>query len=166
MYINKLLLKEFGKFNNKEIRLKKGLNLIYGANESGKTTVKEFIVGMLYGIDKTRGIGARLDNYELRKPVNGGGYSGKAYAVTDEKSYLLERNFLRTSKNATLTEIDTGKEVQLKNQNSYKGILFDVDKSTYINTLCIGEHGAAPGKELAEDLGNYVVNLTTTRCRY
>lgn len=43
MYINKLLLKEFGKFNNKEIRLKKGLNLIYGANESGKTTVKEFI---------------------------------------------------------------------------------------------------------------------------
>ena len=68
-----------------------------------------------------------------------------------------------TSKNATLTEIDTGKEVQLKNQNSYKGILFDVDKSTYINTLCIGEHGAAPGKELAEDLGNYVVNLTTTR---
>lgn len=163
MYINKLLLKEFGKFNNKEIRLKKGLNLIYGANESGKTTVKEFIVGMLYGIDKTRGIGARLDNYELRKPVNSGGYSGKAYAVTDEKSYLLERNFLRTSKNATLTEIDTGKEVQLKNQNSYKGILFDVDKSTYTNTLCIGEHGAAPGKELAEDLGNYVVNLTTTR---
>ena len=163
MYINKLLLKEFGKFNNKEIRLKKGLNLIYGANESGKTTVKEFIVGMLYGIDKTRGIGARLDNYELRKPVNGGGYSGKAYAVTDDKSYLLERNFLRTNKNATLTEIETGKEVQLKNPNSYKGILFDVDKSTYTNTLCIGEHGAVPGKELAEDLGNYVVNLTTTR---
>ncbi len=36
-------------------------------------------------------------------------------------------------------------------------------KSTYTNTLCIGEHGAAPGKELAEELGNYVVNLTTTR---
>ncbi len=163
MYINKLLLKEFGKFNNKEIRLKKGLNLIYGANESGKTTVKEFIVGMLYGIDKTRGMGARLDNYMLRKPVNGSGYSGKAYAVTDDKSYLLERNFLRSSKSAALTEIATGKEVPLKNQNSYKGILFDVDKSTYTNTLCIGEHGAAPGKELAEELGNYVVNLTTTR---
>ena len=49
-----------------------------------------------------------MDNYELRKPVNGGGYSGKAYAVTDDKSYLLERNFLRTNKNATLTEIETG----------------------------------------------------------
>ncbi len=163
MYINKLLLKEFGKFNNKEIRLKKGLNLIYGPNESGKTTIKEFIMGMLYGIDKTRGMGARLDNYLLRKPVNGSGYSGKADVVSNGKSYLLERSFLRTNKSATLTEVETGKELQLKHPNSYKDMIFSVDKSTYTNTLCIGEHGAAPGKELAEELGNYVVNLTTTR---
>lgn len=163
MYINKLLLKEFGKFNNKEIKLNKGFNLIYGANESGKTTIKEFIVGMLYGIDKTRGMGAKFDNYLLRKPVNGGGYSGKAYVVSNDKSYLLERSFLRTNKNAALTEIETGKEQQLKYPNSYKGILFNVDKSTYTNTLCIGEHGATPGKELAQELGNYVVNLTTAK---
>ncbi len=162
MYLNKLLLKEFGKFNNKELQLNKGLNLIYGGNEAGKTTVKEFIVGMLYGIDKTRGMGAKLDNYELRKPVNGSGYSGKAYVTNESGSYLLERNFMRQNKNATLTEIETGKEVMLKKQNSYRGMLFDVDKSTYTNTLCIGEHGAAPGKELAADLSNYVVNLSTT----
>ncbi|MGN0394515.1 MAG: ATP-binding protein [Coprococcus sp.] len=163
MYINKLLLKEFGKFNNKEIKLNPGLNLIYGPNESGKTTIKEFIVGMLYGIDKSRGLGAKLDNYQLRKPVNGSGYSGKAYVSYKGKSHLIERSFLRTNKNATLTEIETGKEVQLKKPNSFKGILFNVDKSTYVNTLCIGEHGAAPGKELADELGNYVLNLTTTK---
>ncbi len=163
MYINKLLLKEFGKFNNKEIRLKKGLNLIYGPNESGKTTVKEFIVGMLYGIDKTRGMGAKYDNYMLRKPINGGGYSGKAYVTCEKGSYLLERSFLRTNKNADLTEVETGKAQLLKYPNSYKGMLFDVDKSTYTNTLCIGEHGAAPGHELAEELGNYVVNLATSK---
>ncbi len=163
MYINKLLLKEFGKFNNKEIRLKKGLNLIYGPNESGKTTVKEFIVGMLYGIDKTRGMGAKYDNYMLRKPINGGGYSGKAYVTCEKGSYLLERSFLRTNKNADLTEVETGKAQILKYPNSYKGMLFDVDKSTYTNTLCIGEHGAAPGHELAEELGNYVVNLATSK---
>lgn len=163
MYINKLLLKEFGKFNNKEIKLNPGLNLIYGANESGKTTIKEFIVGMLYGIDKSRGLGARLDNYQLRKPVNSSGYSGKAYVSSNGKSHLIERSFLRTNKNATLTEIETGKEVQLKKPNSFNGLLFDVDKSTYVNTLCIGEHGAAPGKDLADELGNYVLNLTTTK---
>lgn len=163
MYINKLLLKEFGKFNNKEIKLNPGLNLIYGANESGKTTIKEFIVGMLYGIDKSRGLGARLDNYQLRKPVNSSGYSGKAYVSSNGKSHLIERSFLRTNKNATLTEIETGKEVQLKKPNSFNGLLFDVDKSTYVNTLCIGEHGAAPGKDLADELSNYVLNLTTTK---
>ena len=163
MYINKLLLKEFGKFNNKEIKLNPGLNLIYGPNESGKTTIKEFIVGMLYGIDKSRGLGAKLDNYQLRKPINSSGYSGKAYVSSNGKSHLIERSFLRTNKNATLTEIETGKEVQLKKPNSFNGLLFDVDKSTYVNTLCIGEHGAAPGKELADELGNYVLNLTTTK---
>ena len=161
MYINKLILKEFGKFNNKEIRLKPGPNLIYGPNESGKTTVKEFIVGMLYGIDKSRGLGARMDNYQLRKPVNGAGYSGKTYVTEGKSSYLLERSFLRTNKNAELTEMETGKAVQLKYPNSYKGILFDVDKSTYINTLCIGENGATPDAELASQLSNYVVNLST-----
>lgn len=163
MFINKLLLKEFGKFYNKEVGLKPGLNLIYGPNESGKTTMKEFIVGMLYGIDKSRGLGARLDNYQLRKPINSSGYSGKAYVTRGEDKYLLERSFLRNNKNASLTEVKTGKEIQLKSPNSYKGIVFDVDKSTYVNTLCIGEHGAAPGKELAEELNNYVVNLSTAK---
>lgn len=162
MYINKLILKEFGKFNNKEIRLKPGLNLIYGPNESGKTTIKEFIVGMLYGIDKSRGLGARMDNYQLRKPVNGAGYSGKTYVTEGKSSYLLERSFLRTNKSAELTDMETGKGMQLKHPNSYKGILFDVDKSTYVNTLCIGENGAAPDSELAAQLSNYVVNLSTT----
>ncbi len=163
MYINKLLLKEFGKFNNKEIKLNPGLNLIYGRNEAGKTTIKEFIVGMFYGIDRSRGLGAKLDNYKLRKPVNGSGYSGKAYVTSNGESHLIERSFIHTNKNASLTEIKTGKEVTLKKPNSFSGILFDVDKSTYVNTLCIGEHGAAPGKELADELSNYVLNLTTTK---
>ena len=36
MYINKLFLKEFGKFNNKEIKLDKGLNVLYGEPGAGK----------------------------------------------------------------------------------------------------------------------------------
>ena len=47
-----------------------GINVVYGANEAGKTTIKDFIVDMFYGIDKSRGIGARFDHYEKRKPIN------------------------------------------------------------------------------------------------
>lgn len=162
MYFNKLLLKDFGKFNNREIELKSGLNLIYGENESGKTTVKEFIVGMLYGIDKSRGIGARMDNYELRKPLDGRGFSGKAYLKDKDKTYLVERSFLRYSRKVSMMNIQTGQDVRLKNKNSLNGTLFDMDKNTYVNTLCIGEHGAAPGKELANEMNNYLANLTTT----
>ena len=162
MYLNKLLLKDFGKFNNKEIELKPGLNLIYGENESGKTTVKEFIVGMLYGIDKSRGLGARLDNYELRKPLDGRGFSGKAYIKHNGKNYFIERSFLKNNKKTSVMDVQSGREVNLKNKNNLRGTMFDVDKNTYVNTLCIGEHGAAPGKELANEMNNYLANMSTT----
>ncbi len=162
MYLNKLLLKDFGKFNNKEIDLKSGLNLIYGENEAGKTTVKEFIVGMLYGIDKSRGIAARLDNYEIRKPLDGRGFSGKAYIKHKGKNYLIERSFLRHNRKVSAMDIQSGGELRLKNKNSLHGTMFDLDKNTYVNTLCIGEHGAAPGKELANEMNNYLANLSTT----
>lgn len=162
MFLNKLLLKDFGKFNNKEIDLKPGLNLIYGENEAGKTTLKEFIVGMLYGIDKSRGLGARLDNYELRKPLDGRGFSGKAYINHKGKSFFIERSFLRYNRKTSVMDVKSGREIKLRNKNSLYGTMLDLDKSTYVNTLCIGEHGAAPGKELAAELINYLANLSTT----
>lgn len=162
MYFSKLMLKDFGKFNNKEIDLKPGLNLIHGGNEAGKTTIKDFVVGMLYGIDKARGLKARFDEYELRKPLNGHGFSGKAYVKKDDKNYLVERSFLRHNRRVKAMDINTGRELDLRNTNSLQGELFDVDKNTYENTLCIGEHGAAPGKELATEMANYLSNLSTT----
>lgn len=162
MFLSKLLLKDFGKFNNKEIDLKPGLNLVYGGNEAGKTTVKDFIVGMLYGIDKARGLKARFDDYELRKPLSGRGFSGKAYIKKDDKSYFVERSFLRHNRRVTAMDVATGRELDLRNTNTLQGTLFDLDKNTYENTLCIGEHGAAPGKELASEMSNYLSNLATT----
>ncbi|MDD6327184.1 MAG: AAA family ATPase [Eubacteriales bacterium] len=162
MYLNKLLLKDFGKFHNKEISLKAGLNLVYGENEAGKTTVKEFIVGMLYGIDKARGIAARFDTYELHKPFYNSGYAGKAYVHYQGKNYLIERSFLRHNRKLSVMDIQSGRELPVKTQNTLHGTMFDLDKNTYVNTLCIGEHGAAPGKELAHKMDNYLANMTTT----
>ena len=163
MFLNKLLLKDFGKFNNKEIELKSGVNLIYGPNEAGKTTIKDFIIGMFYGIDKSRGLASKYDNYELRKPFDKSGYSGKAYLKDGDDTYLVERSFSRHNRKLTAMNIRTGKDVKLEKKcNSLQGVLFDMDKNTYVNTLCIGEHGAEPGKELADELNNYLANLSTT----
>ena len=46
MKIKELRLKNFGKFTNKEIHFLDGMNVIYGENESGKSTLYTFIRAM------------------------------------------------------------------------------------------------------------------------
>lgn len=46
MKILELRLKHFGKFTDKNIRLRDGINILYGENESGKSTLHSFIKGM------------------------------------------------------------------------------------------------------------------------
>ena len=50
MIINKLKINEYGKLHNKEIELSNNINIIYGNNESGKSTLFNFIINSLYGI--------------------------------------------------------------------------------------------------------------------
>lgn len=55
MKIRELYLRNFGKFSGKKIVLKDGINLFYGENESGKTTIHTFIKSMLFGLERGRG---------------------------------------------------------------------------------------------------------------
>ena len=54
MIINKLQLKNFGRFQNRELILKPGVNVIYGGNESGKSTIHTFLQSMLFGMKRMR----------------------------------------------------------------------------------------------------------------
>ena len=49
MKINKLSVASFGRINDAEYELSPGLNVIYGPNESGKSTMLSFIRFMLFG---------------------------------------------------------------------------------------------------------------------
>ncbi len=163
MRINKLHLQDFGKFHEKDISLTPGINIIYGANEAGKTTIKDFIIDMIYGIDKSRGVGARFDHYEKRRPINGSAYSGSMEFSTDDGEYIVERNFSKNEKKTVLRNLDTGREILLKKDHSLCGTVIDTDKSTYINTICIGQQEAATDKEIADKLNNYIVNMASSK---
>ena len=163
MRVDKLHLQDFGQFHNKDITLAPGINVIYGANEAGKSTTKDFIVDMMYGIDKSRGVGARFDHYEQKKPINGSAFSGAMEVSIDGNSYLVERNFSRAEKKTTLRDLNTGREIPLQESNDLTGTLFKTDKSTYLNTLCIGDMDASTDKEIADKLNNYIVNMASTR---
>ena len=49
MKLKTIYIENFGKLKNFKLDLKPGLNIIYGSNESGKTTVMNFIKMMFYG---------------------------------------------------------------------------------------------------------------------
>lgn len=163
MRIDRLHLQDFGQFHEKDITLAPGINVICGANEAGKTTMKDFIVDMFYGIDKSRGIGARFDHYEKRKPINGTAFSGGMEVVAAEGDYLIERNFSRQEKKTVVRDLDSGREIVLQEPNSLMGTVIHTDKSTYLNTLCIGQMEAATDREIADRLNNYIVNMASSK---
>ena len=93
MKINSVYISAFGKFNDKTFDFSDGLNIIYGENEDGKTTLMNFIRMMFYG---TTG----KSNEELLKnprkkyaPRNDKAMAGRIDFEVDGKKYRIERIF-------------------------------------------------------------------------
>lgn len=162
MYIKKLILQHFGKYHNREMELQKGINLIYGPNEAGKTTVRDFIIGMFYGIERSRGVAARTDEYTRREPLEGGGYSGSMELYKDGVRYRVDRSFRKDQKYLKVYQQESGRELEIGDRLSLQGILTDLDKNGYTNTLCISSQGAAYKQELQEEFRHYLMNVKET----
>ncbi|MDE6024189.1 MAG: hypothetical protein K2G45_01915 [Lachnospiraceae bacterium] len=160
MFLNKLLLKEFGKFNNKEIDLEPGINLVCTDSESKKSSLREFVIGMLYGINRFKGLGDSEKNYERIKSISGKNSSGKIYIKSDGKSYFVERSFQKNSSKASVLDVQSGREYKLKNKDSLYGTFVDMDKNTYTNGLCIQRSGQDEPRALAKEIREYVANMT------
>ena len=93
MKIEKIQINGFGKFENKNIELNDGINIIVGKNESGKSTLLKFINSMLYGISKNKR-GKNISDLEKYKPWNAEKYSGKIkYKLDDNNEFEIYRNF-------------------------------------------------------------------------
>ena len=93
MEINLLKINGFGKLKNKEIKLDKNINIIYGKNEQGKTTTLKFLNSMLFGASKNKN-GKEISDFEKYKPWDEGEYSGKIiYTLDNEEQFEVYREF-------------------------------------------------------------------------
>ena len=101
MEIQNIKINNYGKLNNKNLDLKK-INLIYGKNESGKTTLLNFIVNMFYGISKNKN-GKAISDYEKFYPIDEKEFSGTInYKLDNNKSFFVFRDF--NKKNPTILD--------------------------------------------------------------
>ena len=94
MIIKSLNLEYFGKFHHKSFELSDRINIIYGGNEAGKSTVHHFIQAMLFGIQRGRGKAAAKDDYTRFQPWHEGrNYEGIIYLEHEGHIYRIYRNF-------------------------------------------------------------------------
>lgn len=93
MKIDKLKINAYGKLKNKEIEFGQNLNLIYGKNESGKSTLLKFILNCLYGTSKNKR-GKDISDFDRYKPWKSDEFSGKLkYRLDNGKSFEVYREF-------------------------------------------------------------------------
>ncbi|MBQ9277341.1 MAG: AAA family ATPase [Lachnospiraceae bacterium] len=156
MYLNKLLLKSFGKFNNKEIVLKPGINVISGKKDSGKSTIKDFIVSMLFGFSNCA-LNEKNNKFESYKPHDGRVYSGKANLKDDDKTYFVERSFAKKNSRTNVLELNSGRDVQIEN-DSLDGRLFKCCRDDFVNGLCIDNKDDDYEGYIKHDFSNMIVS--------
>ena len=161
MIIKDIQLINFGKFNHKAMPLEQGLNIIYGENEAGKTTLHTFIRGMLFGIEKQRGKASGKDIYTKYEPwENPSNYQGIMHIECDGINYRIERNFSRQFKSFKVINEDQGVELT---QEQIDTLFMGLDESCYYNTISISQLGSVTDKELELILKNYAANLGSTK---
>lgn len=86
----------FGKFENKEINFSEGINVVVGRNESGKSTLLEYINSMFFGASKNKR-GKEVSTLEKYTPWNAEEYSGELeYKLDNGKKYTIFREFKKS----------------------------------------------------------------------
>jgi DNA repair exonuclease SbcCD ATPase subunit len=156
-------LNHFGKFHNATISLKDGINLIYGDNEAGKTTIHSFIRGMLFGIEKLRGRASKEDPYLRYQPWDSpGAYNGSMDLEIEGKLYRIIRNFDKSTKGFYVIDIETGRELDIQPENM-KDLYGGLTEAGFRNTISTAQLKAATDSELAGEVRNYITNLSLSK---
>lgn len=138
MRIDNLKINAYGNIKNKDISLNKGINIIHGANESGKSTLLSYIVNSFYGISKTKD-GREMSDYEKYKPWEGSEFSGRIkYTLNDNSQYEIFRDFTKKNPkiyNERLEDITDNFEIDKKDGSKFFVEQTGVDKQTYLSTV-------------------------------
>jgi len=167
MYIEKLEIKGFGKIKNLTLELTKGMNIIYGGNESGKSTLQWFLKGMLYGLR-----GGRPHRDEILpplkrfKPWKHSDYGGVLeYRLDNGSRYRVERNFESNSAriydgfyNEITGSFETGRQKTVQFAEKHMGL----NELCFDKTVFIGQMESRIDEDAGKELVGRLVNVSQT----
>ena len=165
MKINKLKINSYGKLKEKEIDLKPGINIVYGKNEAGKSTLLNFIVDSVYGISKNKN-GKEYSNYERYMPWSGEDFSGRIeYELDNGNKYEVFRDFKKKNPkifNENKEDISKEFNIDKTKGNEFFYEQTKVDEELFLSTLVVGQQEVKLGNKEQNILVQKLANLVGT----
>ncbi len=161
MKILKVHINRFGKHHNLDLRMQDGFNLLSGKNESGKTTIMQFILCVLYGFDKY----SRKDvskNERLRyTPWHGEEFGGYLEFQNAQSTYRLYREFGQTDSKdeISLTNLLSGQEEKIPPNTSPGEYLLGLSRAEFIRSVYVGQLSTVIDKE--DQIRNKLMTATS-----
>lgn len=165
MIIKKLKIVSFAGISNKIIEFDNGINLVYGENEGGKSTIQNFIRVWLFGMSSKRSKDLKNNDRARFYPATGEKIAGELYIEDDGgREYIIRRTFGLSKRDDTSEIIDslTGEEVFEISKNEPGRYFFNVNSATFIRTLFIGQLGVYVGRDKEEEMMEKAANLLSS----
>ena len=165
MQINKIKINNYGKLKEKEINLENKLNIIYGENESGKSTLLNFISNSFYGISKNKK-GKEISNYEKYMPWTGEEFSGKLeYELDNGEKFEIFRDFKKKNPkifNENKEDISKQFNIDKNKGNEFFYEQTKVDEELFLSTIVVNQQEVKLGKQEQNILIQKLANLVGT----
>lgn len=152
MIIKSIRIDGFGKHKGLCLDFQQGLNVIYGSNEVGKSTLQAFIKAMFYGLNsRTRTI---ADNPRKKyTPWHADIMGGEICFSHNELEYALTRQFgdTKSKDKMTLTLVSTGEVIPIDAKTEPGEFLFHITQSTFESTIFISQLDSKIDSNTAKD---------------
>ncbi|MET3617331.1 uncharacterized protein YhaN [Peptoniphilus olsenii] len=161
-------LLNFGKFDNNIISFSSGINVIFGENEFGKSTIANFIDGIFYGFSRDslkRRI--RDELFDKCRPWKSSSYDGYIEIEINNETYRITKNF--ETDDLSILNKSTGLDLShLPELNKYSrvdqpgALLFDINRKIFKSTVFIGQMMSIPEDDASSDLKKRINNFATS----
>ncbi|MBQ8551802.1 MAG: AAA family ATPase [Clostridia bacterium] len=162
MFIEKMHIDTFGKLSDFDLELSPGMNIIEGANESGKSTLAAFIKFVLYGVNSRE--------REQLLSWRTGGAAGSLTVCVDSHRYRIERAMVGSREAVQLIDGENNMPIRGLLDGTTPGELFlGVDAEMFAATAFVSQVGgmSAGGSKVSEGIENILFsadeNVNTQR---